>query len=117
MHPSYQTTVSGIAAALTGIAKSVNQPAKKAKASIHSDAFKRAHAKVREFIAFERSRPSSRNWKPSVSERRYMFGKALKDAYAMIRYERNDTPVSRSITLEECLNIGSDSYFSDRRGV
>lgn len=75
----------------------------------HSDAFSRAHAATRGFIAFERTRPSKRNWKPTRAEYQFIFSANLKQAYAAIRDERRTAPAPYTITQEECLLIASDS--------
>nr|WP_313709049.1 hypothetical protein [Brucella intermedia] len=110
MHPSVQTTYIEVAKTLIGLTVKAEKPVKKASVSLHSEAFKRAHEKTNELVAFNRSRPSMRDWKPTAAERQYMFGKALKQAYAWIKYERDDAssgPVF--ITDEQSRFIGSDS--------
>lgn len=118
MHPSIQNTYNEVAKTLIGRTVKAEKPVKKASASLHSEAFKRAHEKTNELIAFERSRPSRRDWKPTAAERQFMFGKALKQAYAWIKYERDEAPAGPVfITDEQSRFIGSDSRFSDRRGL
>ncbi len=110
MHPSIQTTHTDFAKTLIGLSVKAEKPVKKASASLHSEAFKRAHEKTNELVAFNRSRPSKRNWKPTAAERQVMFGKALKQAYAWIKYERDDAPAGPVfITDEQSRFIGSDS--------
>lgn len=117
MHPSIQTTYTDLARTLSGLTVKAEKPVKKASSSLHSEAFKRAHEKTNELIAFNRSRPSKRDWKPTAAERQFMFGKALKQAYAWIKYERDDAPAGPVfITDEQARFIGSDSQFSFRMG-
>jgi len=118
MHPSITNTYNEVAKTLIGLTVKAEKPVKKASASLHSEAFKRAHKKTNELIAFNRSRPSKRDWKPTAAERQFMFGKFLKDAYAMIRFERDEAPAGPVfITDEQSRFIGSDSQFSFRRGI
>ncbi|QTN02416.1 hypothetical protein GTN27_04200 [Ochrobactrum sp. EEELCW01] len=110
MHPSVQTAYNEVAKTLIGLTVKAEKPVKKASTLLHSEAFKRAHEKTNALIAFERSRPSRRDWKPTAAERQFMFGKILKDAYAMIRFERDDAPAGPVfITDEQSRFIGSDS--------
>lgn len=116
MHPSVQTTYNEVAKTLIGLTVKAEKPVRDASAKqtaareISSEAFKRAHEKTNALIAFERSRPSRRDWKPTAAERQFMFGKFLKDAYAMIRFERDDAPAGPVfITDEQSRFIGSDS--------
>lgn len=110
MHPSIQNTYNEVAKTLIGLTVKAEKPVKKASISLHSEAFKRAHEKTNAIIAFERSRPSRRDWKPTAAERQFMFGKFLKDAYAMIRFERDDAPSGPVfITDDQARFIGSDS--------
>ena len=110
MHSTYQINTNLLTGALASMAKSAVKPAKKARDySLQAEAFKRAHVKLAEYIAFNRSRPSMRNWKPTAAERRFIFGRILKDVYAMIRFENTELPAVRTVSLDECLLIGSDS--------
>lgn len=110
MHPSIQTTYNEVAKTLIGLTVKAENPVKKASTSLHAEAFKRAHEKTNELIAFNRARPSKRNWKPTAAERQFMFGKALKQAYAWIKYERDDASAGPVfITDEQARFIGSDS--------
>lgn len=116
MHPSIQNTYNEVAKTLSGLTVKAEKPVRDASAKqtaareISSEAFKRAHEKTNALIAFERSRPSRRDWNPTEAERRFMFGKFLKDAYAMIRFERDDTPAGPVfITDDEARLRGSDS--------
>jgi len=110
MHSTYQITGNDLARALIGVEQTVAKPAKKVRDySLQAEAFKRAHEKFAAHIAFNRSRPSMRNWKPTASERRYMMSGHLKAAYAAIRFENTETPAVRTVSLDECLLIGSDS--------
>ncbi|MFS2326657.1 hypothetical protein U2P60_14775 [Brucella sp. H1_1004] len=110
MHSTYQINTNLLTGALARMAKSAVKPAKKVRDySLQAEAFRRAHEKLAAHIAFNRSRPSMRNWKPTASERRYMMSGHLKAAYAAIRFENTETPAVRTVSLEECLLIGSDS--------
>lgn len=116
MHPSIQTTYTDLTRTLCGLIVKAEKPVRVASVKqtaareISSEAFKRAHEKTNELIAFNRSRPSMRDWKPTAAERQLMFGKALKKAYAWIKYERDDAPAGPVfITDEQSRFIGSDS--------
>jgi len=110
MHSTYQITGNDLAKAFAGIAQTVAKPAKKVRDySLQAEAFKRAHEKTNAYIAFQRTRPSKRDWKPTAAERQFIFGKELRSAYAAIRFENTETPAVRTVSLDECLLIGSDS--------
>ncbi|MGU3399258.1 hypothetical protein ACLBWS_05865 [Brucellaceae bacterium D45D] len=118
MHSTYRITGNDLARAFAGIAQSVAKPAKKVRDySLQAEAFKRAHERLNAHIAFERTRPSKRDWNPTAAERRFMMGRNLKWAYSMIRVENAEIPTERTVSLDECLLIGSDSRFTDRRGL
>lgn len=109
------TTHSDIFKTLIGLTVKAEKPVKKVSAKqaaareIAAEAFRRAHEKTNELIAFNRSRPSKRDWKPTAAERQFMFGKALKDAYAWIKSERDDAPAGPVfITDEQARFIGSE---------
>ncbi len=98
MHSTYQITGNGIAAALTGIARSVQMPAKKAKDySRQSRVMARAWADHREWLA---EHPNA-----SARYRRIMFAHHLKHAHVFVNAQIN--PVF--ITDEQARFIGSDS--------
>ncbi|MND50164.1 hypothetical protein D3C80_411260 [compost metagenome] len=110
MQTTYQITGNDLAKAFAGIAQTVAKPAPKVRDySLQAEAFKRAHEKLAAHITFERNRPSKRNWKPTAAERRFIFGRILKSVYGMIRFEKSEIPAIRTVSLDECLLIGSDS--------
>ncbi len=126
MHPSYEITRSGIAGALAGIAKSVNQPAKKipdysrqrrvmARAWEIYRAKQAAELKDIELYRAEASPEQFERWfKRTTTFNAKQFGFSLQNAHRAISIEDRG-PVY--ITDERSREIGSDSRFSDRRGV